>query len=102
MLRPLVLIMTAVLCVTGLLMLLSLSAGGLMAALACFGSALALWLSFQGLRALELNASLLAQGLHQRSRGDDDSRGDGSVSSEKRFMETINEGARSHSPAASD
>lgn len=101
MLRPLVLIMTAVLCITGLLMLLSLSAGGLMAALACFGSALALWLLFQGLRALELNASLLAQGLHQRSRGDDDNRSDGRVGGKRPAVVAIDEGTQSQ-PSASD
>lgn len=102
MLRPLVLIMIAALCVTGLLMLLSLSAGGLMAALACFGGALTLWLLFQGLLALELNASLLAQGLHRRSRSDDDSRSDGRVGSERPAVVAINEGTQSQPPAASD
>lgn len=66
MLRPLVIGLVAVLCVTGVLMLLSVTAGGFMFALGCFTAALALWLLYQGVTALELNTSLLASTLQPR------------------------------------
>ena len=71
MLRPLVVGLVAVLCVTGLVLLLSVTAGGFVFALGCFTAALALWLLHQGVTALELNASLLAstlQGRKERGR----------------------------------
>ena len=66
MLRPLVVGLVAVLCATGVLMLLSVTAGGFVFALGCFTAALALWLLHQGVTALELNASLLASTLQGR------------------------------------
>ena len=66
MLRPLVVGLVAVLCVTGVLLLLSVTAGGFVFALGCFTAALALWLLHQGVTALELNASLLASTLQGR------------------------------------
>ena len=66
MLRPLVIGLVAVLCVTGLMLLLSVTAGGFVFALGCFTAALALWLLHQGVTALELNASLLASTLQGR------------------------------------
>ena len=66
MLRPLVIGLVAALCVTGVLMLLSITAGGVVFALGCFTAALTLWLLYQGVTALELNASLLASSLQQR------------------------------------
>lgn len=66
MLRPLVIGLVAVLCVTGLVLLLSVTAGGFVFALGCFTAALALWLLHQGVTALELNASLLASTLQGR------------------------------------
>lgn len=66
MLRPLVIGLVAVLCITGVLLLLSVTAGGFLFALGCFTAALALWLLHQGVTALELNASLLASTLQQR------------------------------------
>ena len=66
MLRPLVVGLVAVLCVTGVMLLLSVTAGGFVFALGCFTAALALWLLHQGVTALELNASLLASTLQQR------------------------------------
>ena len=66
MLRPLVIGLVTILCVTGVLMLLSVTAGGFVFALGCFTAALALWLLHQGVTALELNASLLASTLQGR------------------------------------
>ena len=66
MLRPLVIGLVAVLGVTGVMLLLSVTAGGFVFALGCFTAALALWLLHQGVTALELNASLLASTLQQR------------------------------------
>ena len=66
MLRLLVIGLVAVLCVTGVMLLLSVTAGGFVFAVGCFTAALALWLLHQGVTALELNASLLASTLQQR------------------------------------
>ncbi len=66
--RNLVFIVIALLVIVGLSMVLSFTAGGIMFALSCFTAALALWLLYRGVMALELSADLLAQSLLQRNK----------------------------------
>jgi len=67
-LRTLTLTLSIVLVVLGLGMMLTATAGGAMFGLGSFTAALALWLLYRGVVALELQADLLAQSLHQRRR----------------------------------
>ena len=64
--RNLVYVVVALLVLVGVGMVLSFTAGGFMLGLGCFAGALALWLLYRGVMALELSADLLAQGLLQR------------------------------------
>jgi hypothetical protein len=66
--RNLVYIVTALLVVVGVSMVLSFTAGGFMSGLGCFAGALALWLLYRGVMALELSAELLAQSILQRNK----------------------------------
>lgn len=66
--RNLVYLLTALLVVVGVSMALSFTAGGIVFGLGCFTAALALWLLYRGVTALELSADLLAQSLLQRNK----------------------------------
>lgn len=66
--RNLVFIVIALLVIVGLSMVLSFTAGGIVFALGCFTAALALWLLYRGVMALELTADLLATSLLQRNK----------------------------------
>lgn len=66
--RNLVFIVIALLCMVGLSMALSFTAGGILFALGCFTAALAIWLLYRGVTALELSADLQAQSLLQRNK----------------------------------
>jgi multisubunit Na+/H+ antiporter MnhC subunit len=66
--RKLVYIVITLLVVVGSCLVLSFTAGGVVFALGCFAAALALWLLYRGVMALELSANLLAQGLLQRNK----------------------------------
>lgn len=66
--RNLVYIVTALLVLVGVGMVLSFTAGGFMFGLGCFAAALALWLLYRGVTALELSTDLQAQSLRQRNK----------------------------------
>lgn len=66
--RNLVYVVVALLVLVGVGMVLSFTAGGFMFGLGCFAAALALWLLYRGVMALELSADLLAQSLLQRNK----------------------------------
>jgi multisubunit Na+/H+ antiporter MnhC subunit len=66
--RNLVYVVVALLVLVGLSMVLSFTAGGVMFGLGCFAAALALWLLYRGVKALELSADLQAQSLLQRNK----------------------------------
>lgn len=57
----------------GVGMMLSFTAGGVAFGVGFLSAALALWLLYRGVQALELSADLLAQSLLQRSRAKDSS-----------------------------
>lgn len=65
--RILVYTLIAVLTLFGVGMLLSLTAGGLAFGIGFFSAALALWLLYRTLMALELSTDLMAQSLLQRA-----------------------------------
>ena len=70
--RNLVYLVTALLVIVGVSMVLSFTAGGFMLGLGCFAAALALWLLYRGVTALELSTDLLAQSLLQRKKPERD------------------------------
>ena len=66
--RNLIYVVVALLVLVGVGMFLSFTAGGVMFGLGCFAAALALWLLYRGVTALELSADLLATSLLQRNK----------------------------------
>ncbi len=66
--RILVYTLIAALTLFGVGMMLGLTAGGLTFGLGFFSAALALWLLYRTLLALELTADLMAQSLLQRTK----------------------------------
>ena len=70
--RVLVYTLIALLTLFGVAMLLSLTAGGVTFGLGYFSAALALWLLYRGVLALELSTDLAAQSLLQRSKARND------------------------------
>ena len=66
--RNLVYLVTALLVVVGVGMILSFTAGGFMFGLGCCAAALALWLLYRGVMALELSTDLLAASMLQRHK----------------------------------
>ncbi len=99
--RNLVYLVTALLVVVGVGMVLSFTAGGFMFGLGCFAGALALWLLYRCVTALELSADLLAQGLLQRNKpARDYGKGENRAETTAGRSEAVREESRPSQPVA--
>ena len=99
--RNLVYVVVALLVLVGVGMVLSFTAGGFMFGLGCFAAALALWLLYRGVVALELSADLLAQSLLQRNKpARDYVKGEDHPEATARGSEALREEPRPSQPVA--
>lgn len=98
--RKLVYVVVALLVLVGLSMALSSTAGGIVFALGCFTAALALWLLYRGVMALELSADLLASSLLQRKLSKDHVEAKDGLEATARVSEAVREEPSMSQPVA--